>query len=391
MPLRTVLTVHNFYRQPGGEDHAFTGDAALLEAKGHSVVRYEERNTRIESGLTAGLSAIWNHSAYRRLRSLAQARKPDVAHFHNTFPLISPAGLYAIHNQGVPVVQELHNFRLLCPAATLNRNGTVCEECIEKATFFPALRHRCYRKSLGATAVVAASLTIHRAAQTWRQAVDIFIAPSAFVRQKFSESGLPEDRIVSKPNLILPDPGQGQGGGGYALFAGRLSEEKGIDTLARAWEQLPQIPLRVAGDGPLRGISWPLGVSWVGMKTPDEVSLLMKSAEVLIVSSTCYETGPRMVLEAFACGLPVIGSNLGSIAERIEHRRTGLLFRPGDAQDLAQQVRWAFEHPEEMAAMRVAARREYEEKYSAERNYKLLIAIYEMAIEHARRRQREAS
>ena len=387
----TVLTVHNFYQQPGGEDHAFTGDAALLEAKGHSVIRYEDRNTRIESSLAAGLSAIWNHSAYRHLRSLAKARKPDVAHFHNTFPLISPAALYALHNQGVPVVQELHNFRLLCPAATLNRNGMVCEECIEKATLFPALKHRCYRNSLGATAAVAASLTIHRAAQTWQRAVDIFIAPSAFVQRRFIESGLPEDRIVSKPNLILPDPGPGRGGGGYALFAGRLSEEKGIDTLAKAWEELPQIPLRVAGDGPLRGISWPLGVCCVGMRTRDEISLLMKGAEVLIVSSTCYETGPRIVLEAFACGLPVIGSNLGSIAERVEHRRTGLLFRPGDAQDLAQQVRWAFEHPEEMAAMRVAARREFEEKYSAERNYKLLIGIYEMAIENARRRQRAAS
>jgi glycosyltransferase involved in cell wall biosynthesis len=304
---------------------------------------------------------------------------------------ISPAGLYAVHNQGIPVVQELHNFRLLCPGATLSRNGSVCEECIERGTFVPAVLHRCYRNSTVATAAITAMLTIHRATHTWDRAVDAFIAPSAFVRQKFISTGWPADRIVTKPNLVTPDPGPGQGRGRYALFVGRLSSEKGIETLAKAWEVLPEIPLLVAGDGPMAGIAWPDGVSWLGNQSREQVTALMKDATVLIVASTWYEVGPRTILEAFACGLPVIGSNLGSIAERIEHRRTGLLFRPGDAQDLAQKVRWAFEHPEEMAAMRVAARREYEETYSAERNYKLLIGIYEMAIENARRRQREAS
>jgi hypothetical protein len=168
----TVLTVHNFYQHPGGEDQAFNADATLLETKGHSVIRYEDHNARIGSGVASGFTAIWNHGSYSRLQSLVRSRQPDVAHFHNTFPLISPAGLYAVHNQGIPVVQELHNFRLLCPGATLSRNGSVCEECIERGTFVPAVLHRCYRNSTVATAAITAMLTIHRATHTWDRAVE---------------------------------------------------------------------------------------------------------------------------------------------------------------------------------------------------------------------------
>jgi glycosyltransferase involved in cell wall biosynthesis len=388
--LLSVLSAHNFYQHKGGEDQAFNGEAALLETKGHCVTRYEDYNARIGSGVASGFTAIWNHSSYSRLQSLVRSAKPDIAHLHNTFPLISPAGLYAIHNQGVPVVLGLQNFRLLCPGATLSRNGSVCEECIERGTFVPAVLHRCYRHSGGATAAITAMLTIHRAAHTWERAVDAFIAPSVFVRQKFVSNGFPADRIFTKPNLT-PDPGAGQGRGQYALFVGRLSEEKGIQTLAHAWRGIADIPLLIAGDGPLSATEWPANVTTLGWQHRDRVAALMKDARFLVFSSIWYECSPLTILEAFACGLPVIASNLGSLPEFVEHRRTGLLFRPGDAQDLARQVRWAFDHPQEMAAMRVAARREYEEKYSADRNYKLLIGIYEMAIENARRRQREAS
>jgi glycosyltransferase involved in cell wall biosynthesis len=234
-------------------------------------------------------------------------------------------------------------------------------------------------------------LTVHRAAGTWRRKVDLYIALSEFARRKFIEGGLPANRIVVKPNFVSPDPGVGAGRGGYALFAGRLAAEKGISVLASAWKELANIPLIVAGDGPLAGTEWSQGVSWIGRQPREEILALMREARVLIVPSECYENGPLTALEAFACGLPVIASNLGSMAERVAHERTGLLFNPGDAADLADKVRWAFEHPEAADAMRAAARREFEEKYTADRNYEMLMAIYETAIANFRRARLAAS
>jgi len=234
-------------------------------------------------------------------------------------------------------------------------------------------------------------LAVHRAAGTYQKQVDVYIALSEFARRKFIEGGLPQDRIVVKPNFVAPDPGIGEGRGGYALFVGRLAKEKGIDSLTAAWRTLGEIPLQVAGDGPLNKTEWPDGVTWLGNQPRERVMALMQDARVLVFPSVAHEGAPMTIVEAFACGLPVIASNLGSIPEFVTHGKTGLLFKPGDSEDLARQVRWAFDHPEEMRAMRANARREYEEKYTAERNYKMLIAIYEMAIENSRRRRREAS
>lgn len=271
------------------------------------------------------------------------------------------------------------------------RDGRVCEECIEQGSLRPAMRHKCYRGSRPATAAAAMMLTAHRAARTFRRQVDCYISLSEFARRKFIAGGLPEELIIVKPNFVAPDPGVGPGTGGYALFVGRLSAEKGIALLAEAWKELGKIPLVVGGDGPLAGTAWPTGVSWIGNQPREKILALMRQARVLIVPSECYENGPLAALEAFACGLPVIASNLGSMAETVSHERTGLLFNPGDAADLARKVKWAFEHPEPVEAMRLAARREFEEKYTADRNYEMLISIYETAIANFRRERLAAS
>jgi glycosyltransferase involved in cell wall biosynthesis len=384
-----LLVAHNYYQRAGGEDQVFAAETALLESKGNQVARYEEHNARIDGTNAAGAAvvAVWSTASAQRLGKLVRSHQAEVVHFHNTFPLISPAAYYAAKRERAAVVQTLHNYRLICPGATLFRDGAVCEECVQRKSLLPAVGHACYRGSRPATAAVATMLSVHRAAGTWRQKVDVFIALSDFSRRKFVEGGLPEDRIVVKPNFVSPDPGVGHGTGGYALFVGRLSAEKGISLLASAWRELGTIPLVVAGDGPLAGTEWPTGVSWISSQPRERILALMSEARVLIVPSECYENGPLAALEAFACGLPVIASNLGSMAETVTHERTGLLFNPGEPADLARKVRWAFEHPEAMAAMRVAARREFEEKYTAEKNYKMLINIYEQAMERARQRK----
>jgi glycosyltransferase involved in cell wall biosynthesis len=382
MPNLKVLMAHNFYRQAGGEDRVFESETTLLEENGHEVLRHEDHNDRIHRGpVAAARDAVWSGQTFQYLDMLARSGAIHLAHFHNTFPLISPAAYYAVRRAGVPVVQTLHNFRLICAGATLNRNGAICESCIEHRSLLPGIARACYRNSRPATAAVTAMLAVHRAAGTYQKQVDCYIALSEFARRKFIEGGLPPDRIVVKPNFVSPDPGAGLGRGDYALFVGRLAEDKGVKTLAAAWRALRGIPLRVAGDGPLCDTDWPPGVMWLGTQPRDPIMSLMQDARVLVFPSTSYECAPMVIIEAFACGLPVIASNLGSIPEFVQHGYNGLLFRPGDPEDLARQVRWAFEHPEELRAMRANARREFEQKYAAERNYKMLMAIYETAID----------
>lgn len=389
LPAMKIVIAHNHYQQAGGEDQCFRSECDLLEAHDHRVERFTVHNASIDTmgKLTVVRATLWNGAAYRSLRRVIREFRPDVAHFQNTFPLISPAAYYAAKAEGVPVVQTLHNYRLLCPAATFYREHRVCEDCMGKAAPWPGVGHGCYRSSRAASAGVAAMLTLHRAMGTWTRKVDRYVALTEFARQKFIQGGMPADKIVVKPNFVAPDPGVGAGEGDYALFVGRLSPEKGIGTLIAAWERLNgRIPLKIVGDGPLasrvaEATRSAMGVECLEYRPVREVYDLMGSARVLVVPSEWYETFGRVVVEAYAKGTPVIASNIGAIAELVEHERSGLLFTPGDADDLASKVEWAWSHPNELAAMRREARAEYEAKYTAERNYQMLMDIYRQVID----------
>ena len=229
-------------------------------------------------------------------------------------------------------------------------------------------------------------LTTHRALGTWTKMVDVYVALTEFAQDKFIEGGLPAEKIVVKPNFVADDPGPGGGSDGYALFVGRLSPEKGIETMLAAWARLRTgVPLKIVGDGPLRdrvigAAARQPNVEWLGYKTVAEVHALMKRAGVLVFPSQWYETFGRVAVEAFAAGTPVIAANIGAVGELVEHGRTGLHFRPGDPEDLAARVGWASSHPAELGRMREEARAEYEAKYTAERNYRALMEIYEFAL-----------
>jgi glycosyltransferase involved in cell wall biosynthesis len=384
-----VLAVHNRYQQPGGEDQVFLAETTLLESYGHRVVRYSTHNDRVAgmNRLALAGNTLWNSSTYRELRALIRQERPHVAHFHNTFPLVSPAGYYAAKAEGVPVVQTLHNYRLLCPNALFFRDGRVCEDCMGKVIPWPGVVHKCYRGSRAASGLVTAMLTTHRVLRTWTEMVDAYVALTEFARRKFVEGGLPAEKMVVKPNFVYPDPGPGEGRGGYALFVGRLSPEKGVGTLLAAWERLDrQVPLKVVGDGPLREqvVEAPDRhpcVEYLGYRPAEEVHGLMKEASMLVFPSEWYETFGRVAAEAFATATPVIAADIGAVAELVEHGHTGLRFRPGDPEDLAAQVGWFLSHPEEHARMRREARAEFEAKYTAERNHQMMMEIYESALE----------
>lgn len=382
-----VLSIHNRYQIRGGEDESREAEERLLREMGHVVDVYEENNDRVPtvSPMQMATNTIWSHKAYQIVEQRLSEQPHDIVHVQNFFPLISPSVYYAAKSKGVPVVQTLRNYRLLCPNGLFFRNGSACEDCLGKAVPLPGVWHGCYRESQIATGAVATMLTVHRTMRTWLEMVDVYIALTEFARQKFIQGGFPAEKIVVKPNFVHPAPVVGTGSGGYALFVGRLSVEKGLDTLLTAWEQLGnQLPLKIVGDGPLadrvvEAAQKLESVEWLGRKSMAEVHKLMGEATVVIFPSKWYETFGRVAVEAFAKGTPVIAANIGAIAELVEHGRTGLHFQPGDAVDLATQVEWALAHPRELATMRQEARTEFETKYTAEKNYRKLMEIYQLA------------
>jgi glycosyltransferase involved in cell wall biosynthesis len=384
-----ILSVHNRYLIRGGEDESREAEETLLRQMGHQVDVYEEDNKTIAS-LTksqALVRTIWSQPSYHKIRGQLNQAQYDVVHVQNFFPLISPAAHYAAQSAGVPVVQTLRNYRLLCPNALFFRDNQVCEDCLGKTIPYPSIVHKCYRESLPASAGVTAMLTTHRLLKTWTRKVNLYIALTNFARDKYIQGGLPAEKIVVKPNFVTPDPGVGQGQGGYALYVGRLSVEKGLDTLLAAWKQLNgKLPLKVVGDGPLAdevkiAAQSLKDVEWLGLKSMTEVHALMGDATVLIFPSKWYETFGRVAVEAFAKGTPVIGANIGAIQGLIDSGRTGLHFQPGNAEDLALKVAWLINHADTLKQMRKEARSEFENKYTAQINYKLLINIYRSAID----------
>jgi glycosyltransferase involved in cell wall biosynthesis len=384
-----ILSIHNRYQIRGGEDESRAAEENLLRQMGHQVDTYEENNDRIAELSSAHLAVktIWSKASHQVVQQRLKQATYDVVHVQNFFPLISPAVHYAAKAEGVPVIQTLRNYRLLCPNALFFRNGRVCEDCLGKPIPYPGVVHGCYRENRVASAAVATMITAHRAMQTWTNQVDIFIALTQFARQKFIQGGLPAEKIVIKPNFVPFDPGVGDGSGGYALFVGRLSVEKGLDVLLEAWQQLgSQIPLKIVGDGPLSDqvmAAQHAGIEWLGRRPMTEVYDLMGGAKFLVFPSRWYETFGRVAVEAFAKGTPVIAANIGAIAELVDSERTGLLYDPNSPTDLIAQVERMLSDPKQLAKMRQEARVEFEAKYTAQRNYEYIIDIYDKACSMA--------
>lgn len=383
-----ILLCHNFYQQPGGEDQSFAAEARLLESRGHDVIRYTMHNDAIDGmgRWDVVRRTFWNAQAFAELRELIRRHRPALMHCTNIFPLISPAAYDAARAEGIPVVQSLRNYRLLCPNAFFFREGRVCEDCQKKRFAWPGIVHKCYRDSRAATALVAAMAAAQRCRGTWDRAIDVFFTPSEFARQKFVAAGFPPEKILVKPNFIDPDPGPGQGKGGYAVFVGRLSPEKGLDVLLDSWQRLDgSLALKIVGDGPLRDVVQTAAkanpaIRWLGRQPPAQVLSLVGNAACLVMPSIWYETFGRTIVEAFARGTPVIASHLGAMAELVEDGTTGWLFKPGDAADLAAKVNRLLERAEDLPSMRRAARDQYRAEFTAEANYRMLISIYERAL-----------
>ena len=390
--------VHNYYQQGGGEDVVFLAEQDNLRRHGVEVHTFTLSNDSIgdQNPLKTAAQTLWNARVARQLADMVSERGIDLVHFHNTFPLVSPAAYWAVRGRGAAVVQTLHNFRLLCAAASLYREqegpdgktGRICEDCIGKLLPLPAVQHSCYRGSRAGSAVVAGMQVAHRLLGSYSRAVDRYVALSESGRHKLIEGGLSAELLSVKPNFLVSDPGTGTGDGGYALFVGRLTPQKGVLTLIEAWKQLgTRLPLKIVGGGPMlaevqQRAAAVTGVEVLGGQDGPGVRALMADATLLIVPSEGYESFGMVLIEAYACGLPVIASNLSALNSLVQDGVTGRLFRPGDATHLAQVMEEMLSDPARLAAMRQAARQSYLTHYTAEINAGQQLEIYRQALAH---------
>jgi glycosyltransferase involved in cell wall biosynthesis len=386
-----VLIAHNAYRFPGGEEQAVADDRALLEARGHEVELYERTYAELRGGDGAAaaplaLGALWSARTYLEVRRLIRARRPDLVHAHNIFPLISPSLYRAARAEGVPVVQTLHNYRLICPASTLLRDGKHCELCVGHVPW-AAVRYRCYRGSRAQSLALSAILTAHRGFGTWTEDVDAYIAPTEVGRALFVRGGLPAERIFVRPNAVPARPIGGYAAARSAIFVGRLSQEKGVRVLLEAWRSLPDVPLEIVGDGPLRdeveaavARSDHAHVDFLGPLPHARAVERVAAHGVLVHPSIAFETFGLAIVEAFSLGVPVIASRLGAQAEIVRDGVSGLLCDPGDAASLRAAVRRLVDSPELARRLSAGAAHEFAERFAPEASYRALLAAYDGAL-----------
>jgi glycosyltransferase involved in cell wall biosynthesis len=380
-----VLQIHTRYRHAGGEDQLVEAERRLLQAGGVEVDQVIFDNAELResvsliSDVRLAAMAVWSRAAARRVSAAIAAVRPDVVHVHNTFSAASPSVYVAASGRDVPVVQTLHNYRLVCPAATALRDGHPCTDCVGRLVPWPAIVHACVRGSRPQSAAAAATLLLHRARGTFDRDIDAYIALTEFQRDLVIAGGLPGDRIRVVPNFLDPDPGAGDGRRAGILFVGRLMQDKGISVLIEAAALLPGV-VRVIGSGPLAPsieLAASRGeITYAGRIPHDSVQAELRKAMALVLPSIWYEGFPLVVLEAFASGTPVIASRLGSLAEIVEDGSTGLLAEANSAADLGARIRWALDHEAQMREMGLNARRAYEQRFGGQTHLAALMEVY---------------
>ncbi len=389
-----VLQVHNYYQIPGGEDQTVHKEKELLRENGNEVILYcwnnkEILNYSLSQKMSFPFNVIYNLKIVKEIREIVEREKPDIAHIHNVFPLISPSVYYALKNMNVPVVQTVHNYRFLCPNGLfLNNDGKVCERC-KSGNFFNAIPRKCYRNSYLQTFGMAFTLCLHRKLRTFAKKIDVFIAPSNFLREKLIGGGIPEKKIVIKPHFVkCGEIRPSHEFDNYAVYMGRLSREKGLLTLLRAWKEVSNLTLMIIGEGPIRSelenfvskaeIS---NVEFLGSIRGPKRFEILKKAMFMVFPSEWYENFPYTIIESFACGVPVVSSRIGGLEELIEDGVTGFFFEPGNVDDLSRKIAKLVENKELLSKMRHNARKLAEERYSENVGYKNLMNVYKDALD----------
>jgi len=405
-----ILFVNKYYHPSGGPETVILQSKEKLESLGNKVVLFSMQHPRnLETQYSRyfvcnvdynssnsflnkakmSLNIFYSFEAKKKMELLLNEEKPDLAHLHNIYHQISPSILPVLKKRDIPVVMTLHDFKLVCPNYTFLRKGKPCERC-EGKHFYKAVIHRCVKDSYWKSLVCSLEMYFHRFLKIYQDSVDIYITLSEFSKDRFIKYGIPKEKIFNLPNYIsLPQYSSQSFNQDYILFLGRLEDKNGIFTLIRAMKHLPEITLKVAGEGTLKSSLESYvkekkleNISFKGFVTGEELHQLIANSSFTIFPNHAYHLCPMSILESFAFGKPVIGSNLGSIPELINDGIDGLLFEPGNAEDLAEKIKYLYHHPLLAQKMGISARKKVEEKYSEEGYYKKLFGIYNDLIKN---------
>lgn len=383
-----ILIVHNYYQIPGGEDTVVANEKKLLEDNGHDVVLYTRHNNELKSfsfwqKFSLPFTSIFNPRTYREIRQIIRKEQIDIVHVHNTLTLISPAVYYAALSCKIPVVQTIHNFRMLCPAATFYRDGHICEDCVEKGLWC-AVKHKCYRDSKIQTLGCVINMMIHRMTGVFGRLN--YICLTDFNRKKLlAIKQIKPDRVFKKPNFvdspetIIPIEQRKN----QFVFAGRIDKLKGVDILLEAWKLMgDEAPkLIICGTGPLD--EWCrkyiidnnlYQVEMTGFVSNTEVRKIISNSFALILPTQLFEGFPMTIVESYSVGTPVIGSNMGNVGSLVENFVTGNVFVSDSIFSLAETINQFESNPQ----LYFNVLFEFEQKYTNDKNYELLYSIYDM-------------
>lgn len=382
-----VLIVHNYYQVPGGEDTVVTNEKRMLEDYGHEVILYSRSNSELKEfnifqKLSLTFSTVFSLRTYRQVKKIISENNINIVHVHNTLSLISPSVYYAAFTCKVPVIQTIHNFRLLCPGATFYRNGEICEECISNGLKC-ALNHKCYRGSLLQSLACVITLTIHRLIGTYKKLN--YICLTEFNKQKLLELNrngkklIDENKVFIKPNFVNLEKKEIMP---YKLrknqfvFVGRLDKLKGIELLIEAWKEIKDTNLVICGIGPEE--KWcnkfiydnnMTNVKIMGFVSNLQAMNIISESKALILPTQWYEGFPMTIVESLSCGTPVIGSNIGNVGNLIEDGITGLKFKFNSKESLRETINSVYDMVE-------SCKEKFNYSYSMDNNYMQLLNIY---------------
>jgi glycosyltransferase involved in cell wall biosynthesis len=385
-----ILLAHAFFQQFGGQDSVVLSEREMLERRGHEVIFYSRKNDEIKNFGVADkvrflADTVYSRRTARDLASLVSANRPDLAYVHNIYPLISPSIYHVLHGMGIPVIQCVHDFRPLCSNGLFYTQGQCCERC-KGGNYLQGVVHRCYRQRYLVSGLYAFTLATNRFANMLGK-ISAFICLNEFYRSKFLEAGVPSSKLFVRPNstdapplMPAPAPESRQ----YAVYFGRLSPEKGLLTLLQAFEHAAPARLKIAGTGPMESEL----KQYIRDKKLDNVELVgflegaakarfLRGALFAVIPSEWHENFPVVALECFAAGRPIVASRMGGLPSIVAEGETGLFFTAGEANQLAEKVRYMFSHPVEADRMGTRAREVVETKYSRERSYQELLDIFQ--------------
>ena len=391
-----ILQIHNFYRTRGGECSVVDAEKHLLVSHGHTVVQFVGDSASLNEmtflkKTSAFLQIPHNRQTARQLESYVSKHKPDLAHVHNVFPMLSPSVYSCLRDNSVPVVQTIHNYRFLCPNGLFYVNGRVCQACQDRS-YWEAVKNRCVHKSMATSALYAAAIAWGWRGGAFLSCIDRYIALNTFTAGNLLTGGVPKKKIHICGNFVNDFADAPAAKRHYALYLGRLSSEKGLSTLLAAARLVPELPLKIAGTGPLeadlrRAVSEPRmnHVELVGHVTGGGKRRFIAEALCTIVPSECHENFPLSLVESLALGTPVIASRMGGLPDLIEHGRTGLLFQAGDAEALAECLRRISDSEAGTYEMAVNALAGARERFTPQRHLEQLLEIYRDAIGDARK------